>query len=104
MHMPFCLFCREAAKIRTIMKKQNIMWSIISVSALPLIKMFGEALSGVRKLISIMSCFRADLPDITGIIGKAKIYYIYTLNILMWIVGKILANMLENWEKCEKFV
>lgn len=43
---------------------------LLIIAAIPLIKMFGVGKSGVRKLVSLMSCFRGDLPELSGIVGQ----------------------------------
>ncbi|KAH3730960.1 hypothetical protein DPMN_056961 [Dreissena polymorpha] len=46
------------------------------IAAIPLIKLFGVGKTGYRKLLSLMSSFRGDLPEISGIVDSVLSLYI----------------------------
>ncbi|KAL4236196.1 Cocaine esterase [Mactra antiquata] len=46
------------------------------IAAIPLINLFGVGKTGFRKLISLMSCFRGDLPEIPGIVDSILEQYV----------------------------
>ncbi|XP_045158061.1 liver carboxylesterase 1-like [Mercenaria mercenaria] len=46
------------------------------IAAIPLIKLFGVGKTGFRKLLSLMSCFRGELPEIPDIVDSVLEKYV----------------------------
>ena len=63
----------------------------LCVAALPLVELFGGKEEGIKQLITLMYCFRGDLPNLANIVGK-----LVSLN-MAYSVGKPLWGKSKLW-------
>ena len=62
----------------------------LCVAALPLVELFGGKEEGIKQLITLMYCFRGDLPNLANIVGKlVSLNMAYSVRKPLWGKSKL---------------